>query len=121
MALSTTPQPAPLAAILVDQTSATATADDNATGSSGSWYLVDIDNTANGAATYVKIYDDAAPSVGTTEPNWVFMAPASTRVVYSVSTAVAFATALSFCAVTTPGRGGTTSPTSAVPVRIMAT
>lgn len=120
MALTTTPQATPLAAVLVQQTSATATADVNVTGASGEWLMFDIDNTANAAVTYVKVYDDAAPSVGTTEPHWIFRAPASTRVVYAVSAAVAFANALSFCAVTTPGRSGTTSPSSAVVVRVLA-
>jgi hypothetical protein len=120
MALTTTPQPTPLAAVLAVQTSATAAPDLNITGASGSWFMVDIDNTANAAVTYVKIYDDAAPTVGTTEPDWVLRADATKRVVYAVSTSVAFA-AMSFAAVTTPGRAGTTSPVSAVPVRVMAT
>ncbi len=120
MALTATPQPTPLASVLVQETSATASPGLNVTGASGAWFMIDIDNTLNAAITYVKLYDDAAPTVGTTEPTWVLKAPATTRLVYAVSTSVAFATALSFAAVTTPGRSGTTSPVSAVAVRIMA-
>lgn len=118
-AVTVTPQNNPVAARLVVNTDVDETSDDNMTGTTGSIYVVDVDNTANAAASFVKIYDAASPTVGTTAPDWVFKVPASVRRIFACTDGVAFATALSIACVTTGGTAGTTGPTSAVTVRIL--
>lgn len=84
-------------------------------------YAIDIDNTANAAATYTKLWNTASGSVtvGTTAPDMIIMAPASTRVSIPIPQGITFGTALSCASVTGAGTAGTTGPTSNVIVRIV--
>jgi hypothetical protein len=87
-------------------------------------YNVQVDNTLNGAASYVKLYNVASGSVtvGTTAPDQVLMATANKVVTYIFSTAAApgmtFGTALTAACVTTAGTAGVTAPSSSVIVSI---
>lgn len=114
MAVTVTTQANPLAQKIVKDTSTDNTAATNTTGASGTLYLVEVDNTANGAASYVKFYNTATVTVGTTAPDLIIMVPASSRVNCMFSTGIAFGTAFSHACVTAGGTGGTTSPGSAV-------
>jgi len=118
MALSTTVQATPLATTLVVQTVTNATPNNNVTGAAGVLYLVDIDNTANAAATFLKIYDAASPTVGTTAATYVIRVAATTRRSIAIVEGFEF-TALSFAAVTTAAEAGVTSPSSPVVVRML--
>lgn len=120
MALSVSTQVNPIATRLVEQTAAGASANTNVVGAPCTLYTVDVDNTANVAAVYVKLYDSAAPTVGTTNPDVVLLLPAGERRQYVMPEGVAFATALSFACVTAGGTPGTVSPTNPVIVRILA-
>jgi hypothetical protein len=120
MALSVSTQVNPIATRLIEQTSANSTSNNNVCGASCTIYTVDVDNTANVAASYVKLYDNAAPVVGTTNPDIVVVVPAGDRRQYVIPEGVDFSTALSFCCVTVGGTQGTISPASAVIVRILA-
>jgi len=84
-------------------------------------YAVEVDNTANGAASYLKAWNVAAGSVtvGTTAPDMIMLAPASSRVTFAFPAGVTFGTALSCATVTTAGTAGVTSPTSDVIVRLV--
>ncbi len=120
MALSVTQQADPLAAKLVLQTSATATADNNVTGSATTVFLIDIDNTANAAQpVYLKLYNDNAPSVGTTSPDCVYMVAGGVRRAYAITEGVAFSTGLSLACVVTGGTSGATGPSSPTIVRVL--
>lgn len=120
MALNIAPQGFASGIKLYRQTSTNATPTKNVTNGPATLYCVVMDNSANGAATFVKLYNDANPTVGTTAPSSVYKVPASSiRTVY-VPSGIVYATALSFAAVTAGGTAGTTSPTSAVPVNIIA-
>jgi len=90
-------------------------------GSSTVIHLIDMDNAANGAATFYKFWNVASGSVtvGTTAPDMCILVPASTRIVIPILTGVVFGTALSVAAVTTAGTAGTTSPTSDAILRIL--
>ena len=81
---------------------------------------IEIDNSANGAATYFKGYDNGAPTVGTTDPDLVIMIPASVRRTVIFIDGFDFDSAFSFAGVTTGGTGGTTSPTSDAPAEVVA-
>jgi len=93
---------------------------DGVKSSSAVLYSVFVDNSANAAASYVKLYNVASGSVvvGTTAPDEVIYVPAGVVIehfFYTGSTpGKTFATALSAACVTTGGTGGTTAPLSAV-------
>ena len=97
--------------------------EDDVDSGAGTLYAVEIDNTLNGAITYVKLYEAAAAdvTVGTTAPNFIFRVAASEKRVFHMPEGVAYATALSMAAVTAAGTAGNTGPTSAVTVRILHT
>jgi hypothetical protein len=86
-------------------------------------YNVEIDNTANAAITYVKLFNLAAASVtvGTTVPDVVIMVPLSVKISFVIALGWSFPTALSVCSVTTGGTVGATPPSSAVVVKIAFT
>jgi len=91
-------------------------------GSAGTLYVVSVDNTANAAASYVKLYDTAgAVVVGTTVPDWVFKITALVAQPIVFVPGIAFANGLAVCTVTAGGTAGSTSPSSAVIVRIVYT
>ena len=119
--LSVTPQAAPFAnKVLSADVDATVCA--NATGTTGVLYLADIDNTGNALETlYLKLYDDAAPTVGTSDPNWIFKIKGGERKTYAIPDGIAFDVALSFAAVQSPGTPGTTGPSSPIPVTFLTT
>lgn len=92
--------------------------------SSAKIFSVIVDNTANGAATYVKLYNATSGSVtpGTTVPDEVIFVPAGVQVTHVLYTGATqgktFGTALSAIAVTTGGTAGTTPPSSATVVTV---
>jgi hypothetical protein len=89
--------------------------------SSGTLYAVVIDNTANAAVSYVKLWNVASGSVtvGTTVPDFIFMVPASVKKTFIIADGIAFDTALTEATVTTAGTAGTTSPSSSVVLDIV--
>ena len=93
------------------QTDATATPDVLKSGS-GTLFKIEINNTANNNI-------GGAPTVGTTDPTYVFKCPASTSKVYSCPKGTAFPNALYAACVTTGGTGGTGNPTNDVIYRIL--
>lgn len=117
MTLSVSSQVSPITSRLIVETAAGSAANINVLGVSASIYMVEVDNTANSAASYLKIYNNAAPSVGSTAPDVILMASASSvlRVVYPGGLVMPI---LSFACVTTPGNGGAASPNNPVIVRI---
>jgi len=116
---SVTPQASPLAANLIQVSPSDATPCLNVSGAPGLLYTVDIDNAGNPATDhYVKLYDDLAPTVGTSEPTWVFKVDAGQRKQYVIPMGVPFTVGLSVATVTTPGMTGTVSPAATVSVWI---
>ena len=83
-------------------------------------YYVEVDNTANAAASYTKIWNTASGSVtvGTTVPDIVIYAPASTLVKIPFMGGLTLGTATTVATVTAGGTAGTTNPSSSVIVRI---
>ena len=83
-------------------------------------YSVIIDNSLNGSAVYVKLFNLASGSVvvGTTAPDEVIYVPASSVITQNYFTAAAagkvFGTALSAICVTTGGTAGSSAPASNV-------
>jgi len=120
MTLSVSTQAGPVAAKLVLDTDADEQAKNNVTNTTGDIYLIDVDNTSNGAqAVYLKLYDALVCSPGTTEPDMIIPITAGNREVLSFVEGKAFSTGISYCCVTAGGTSGTTGPTNAVTVRIV--
>jgi len=92
--------------------------------SSAKVYSVFVDNSANIAATYVKLFNLAGGSVvvGTTAPDEIIYVPAGVVIEQFFFTGAApgktFGTALSAFAVTTGGTAGSTSPSSSAIVTV---
>ena len=120
MALSLSTPFADVGTIHAEQTDATATAD-TLKGSSGTLHKVEIDNTANTAAVFVKMWDTVGGvTVGTTAPSYAFKCAASSLRVYSCPRGAAFTAGLKVACVTDGGgTAGTTSPTNDVIYRIL--
>ena len=90
--------------------------------SAGTMYLIYVDNTANAAVSYLKLYDTSgAVVVGTTVPDWVFKITALIVQPIVFAPGEAFANGLQASTVTTGGTAGNTSPSSSVIVRIVYT
>lgn len=120
MAVSNTSVAALSSAVLFQDT-VSANAAVSVKGASAVVYSIEIDNTANAAASYLKLWNVASGSVtvGTTAPDATFLVPASTKITLVFPGGVTFGTALTEATVTTAGTAGTTSPSSSVIVRIV--
>ena len=118
MTVTTTPLSSPLASNIVRDTDSDATSEDDVRSGATTLYLVRVDNSANSAITYTKLYDAASATIGTTVPDMVLMTPASVIREFWVGGAdgIAFATGLCVASLTAGGTAGTTGPTSAVTV-----
>jgi hypothetical protein len=79
-----------------------------------------VNNAENSASSYLKLYDDENPTVGTTVPDFVIEVPG--RFIGSLPcnppNGYPFSTGLSFAAVTAGGTAGTTSPSSSFVVEL---
>ena len=83
-------------------------------------HLITIDNTGNGAATYVKLFNTAgAVTLGTTVPDEVIYVPASVSITLVYPGGKTFGTGLEIAATTAGGTAGSTGPTSDVTARIV--
>lgn len=121
MTLSVSAQASPVGSKIIVQTVADATANNDVTGTVGSIYQIQIDNTANSDnSAYLKIFDNAAPVIGTTAPDFIFKCPANTKIDIAVIAGLAFNN-LSFIAVTTGGTTGAVAPTNPVIVKMVTT
>ena len=91
------------------------------TGSAVFLFQVRIDNTANTAKSYVRIWDIAAAgvTVGSTVPDFILPCAASSVAEYSFFPGVHFDTAMTVACVTTAGTSGSASPTNSVIVRLL--
>ena len=98
---------------------ANATAENNVNDGAGTIYAVTIDNAANANKEYLKLYNVAAPTVGTTDLDMILMIVASVKRTFVFKTGNNFATAVSYACVTTAGTAGTTNPVSTVLVDIL--
>lgn len=120
MAVTTTPLSNPIGANIVTDTNSNGTSENDVRSGATTVYIVDIDNSANAAVTYTKLYDSASPTVGTTAPDFILRTTGSTRKSYVLDmSGIPFAVGLSFCSVTAGGTAGTSNPSSAVTVRIL--
>lgn len=119
MSLSSTPFAGPFTTQLVKQSSATASPSNNVRGGGTTIYLVRVDNSANPSQNvYLHLYNNAAPTVGTTSPDVTLLVNNADVFETIWLTGEAFGTALSFACTLAGGLGGSASPTNPVIVEI---
>lgn len=99
---------------VITDTSVDASAVNNPTGGSGTLYYVEINNAANSSAVFVKFYDHASPTIGTTSPDIVLRCGAAESQYFNLPQGIAFGTAVSYACTTAGGTAGTGSPSNAV-------
>lgn len=122
MAVTITNLSNPLATRLIVNTDVDESADVNVTGAAAIIYLVEIDNSNNASDTvYLKLYNNASPTVGTTHPDLILPAPSGVKLTYATPQGVSFATALSMACVKTAGTDGTDGPGATVTARLITT
>jgi hypothetical protein len=117
MAVTVTNQSNPIGSRLVNDTDVTSAAADNTTGTTGTLYMVEVDNTANSSIVYFKMADSTNATGGTTAANLVLMVPASTKMSYVFPTGIAFSAGFSHWCVTGAAEANTTSPSNDVIAR----
>lgn len=90
-------------------------------GSSGVLYTLELDNTANGSATYFKLFNVAAGSVllGTTDPDLTILVPASVKITMVFPDGLTFGTAIALASVTGKASSSNTAPSSAFIVKMV--
>tara|TARA_R110002060_G_scaffold8068_2_gene12127 strand:+ start:1224 stop:1595 length:372 start_codon:yes stop_codon:yes gene_type:complete len=121
MAVSVTNQSNPLGTQLVQDTIAGSTAVDNTTGTSGTLYAVEVDNSANASAVYFKLADSTDATAGTTAADLVIMVPASSRASTVYPTGIVFSNGFSHWCVTGAGEANVVAPALAVIARYVTT
>lgn len=96
-----------------NETALGATAEQIKNGSTAIHMLV-LDNTANAAATYFRMWNAASGSVtvGTTAPDEIIMVPLGVKITIAEVGGKTFGTALTVAACTTAGTAGNSSPAS---------
>lgn len=105
---------------LVKDTDADATAENDVNTGAATVYIIKVDNVNNGSqAVFLKLYNNVAPTVGTTAPDMVWRVPGGAAPTIMIAEGINFATGLSFACVTAGGTGGTTSPTNDVAVSLV--
>lgn len=117
---------------VVHKATANATAENDVRSGATTLYGYFIDNNGTDAPkAYLKLYDALAPTIGTTDPDWIFdlegtgtgdsqkLNDGQTFVVLNGGTGISFATALSLAVVTAGGTGGTTDPTVTLNVTLI--
>lgn len=128
MAVNLLTQPAKLANYITTDTEADGTVEANITASTGVFYIVEIDNTANKTMTFVKMKD--ATSIANTEAasHWKLPCPASSKISYLTGSGMTFSTGLCFWATSVAQDGVSnnttvtqTDPTNKVAVKILST
>ena len=103
----------------LEDTSVNATAVNDVLTGTATWWWIKIDNSLNSAASFFKMWNATAPTVGTTAPDNIILVPAYATVIVAVTEGINFATAISYACVTGAGTAGTTAPTNAVKLEMV--
>lgn len=113
--LSTTPFAGPFTTQLIKQSVTNASPNADVRGGASTVYLLRVDNSANASQdVYLLMYDNAAPTVGTTPPDVIIVVEGGSVLETVWLTGITFEVALSFACTTAGGLGGTSSPTNPV-------
>jgi hypothetical protein len=117
MAVTVTNQSNPLGSKIVNDTAASNTAVDNASGGSGTLYMVEIDNSSYSTAVYLKMADTTNATAGTTASTMVLFCPASSKRSYVFPEGIAFSSGFSHWCTTAAAEDSTAAPSTPPTVR----
>lgn len=107
---------------VVTNTDCDETADNNVLPGAGNLQMVEIDNTGNASAGfYLQLYNHAAPTAGTTEPEMVLTCAAGANAQYVFPRNIVFGTAISMMGSTNLAAPAYTpaGPSAAVTVKLI--
>lgn len=82
-------------------------------------YAMELDNTANSAATFTRFYNTGTVTPGTTVPDTLIMTPASTKITMVFPSGWTFGTALAITSGTSATLATVTAPTSDFAIKIV--
>ena len=103
---------------VVQQTTASATPDDNIFNGAGNIFYIQAKN-SNATAAFLKLYDSTGPTVGTTAPDIQIFCKGNVTQNIICRTGISFATGISMCGVQEDGTEGSTGAESALQVTII--
>lgn len=120
MAVTKATVPDRLADSLIIDTSADNTAENNVFDGSLTLYTVQIDNTNNPTAVYIKAANATSITPASNNPDYVFYAPGNQKLSYVVYAGMALSAGLSFWGTTTQANAtAQTSPDPAPTVKLL--
>ncbi len=82
-------------------------------------YELELDNTANAAVTYLRLYNATSATLGSTQYDALVLVPASTKITLVLPGGVTFGTGLCYAAGTSATLATTTAPSSAFAIKIV--
>ena len=82
-------------------------------------YELELDNTANAAVTYLRLYNATTATIGSTVFDSLVLVPASTKITVVLPGGVTFGTGLCYAATTSATIATTTAPSSAFAIKIV--
>ena len=86
-------------------------------GGAGVLFSAQVNNTTNvGQDVYLKIWNHAGPTVGTTAAHMVLKGPAGKTKCFNIPQGIVFGTGISYACVTTADTAGVTNQTNAVAI-----
>tara|TARA_R100001510_G_C7581758_1_gene154487 strand:- start:33 stop:392 length:360 start_codon:yes stop_codon:yes gene_type:complete len=103
---------------VVQQTTASATPDDNIFNSAGNIFYIQAKN-SSGTDAWLKLYDSTGPTVGTTTPDVQIYCKANVTQNIICRTGISFSTGISMCGVREDGTEGTTNAADTLQVTII--
>ena len=122
MAFALSTRPGSISTSVIDDPLVNETPQNNVGTGATVFFSVMINNTANPAQdVYLKLWNHASPTVGTTAAHTVLKGPAGKRRSYSIPEGIAFGTALSYACVTSAATAGDDAPTNDVSIIMQIT
>ena len=117
MAVTVTNQSNPFGSKIVQDTGATNQAVNNTTGTSGTLYMVEIDNTGHSTPVYFKMAAATTATAGTTAPDLVLLCAASSKISYVFPSGIAFANGFCHWCTTAAAQDSVAAPSTPPTVR----
>ena len=87
--------------------------------SSAVLYELELDNTANAAVTYLRLYNATSATLGSTQYDSLILVPASVKITIVLPSGVTFGTGLCYAAGTSAVVATTTAPSSAFAIKLI--
>jgi hypothetical protein len=119
MAVTVTNQRNPLASTIVNDTAAVNTLVANVTGAAGTIYLIELDNSANGNAVYVKFANATSGTIGSLGADIVLVCPASASRTFVMPQGLTFNTGISYWVVNAKAEATTAGAVNPMIVRLV--